>query len=103
MQIAGRPVIIADAEKPGGYTQTYNQVWSCEHGCGFTSEDFNDVVLHERSAHKWVGRLGPSCLCRTVTQGVWERSLVIDPGFIWAGPSGRQGSGSSGDCTGLIC
>jgi len=56
VQVVGRPVLAADSEHQEiGASHTYEQVWSCEYGCGFTSEDFNDVVIHERSAHQRVG------------------------------------------------
>ena len=33
--------------------RTYEKAWQCSRGCGFVSEDFNSVVLHERQAHEW--------------------------------------------------
>jgi hypothetical protein len=28
------------------------KLWQCAHGCGFQSQDFNDVAVHERLAHE---------------------------------------------------
>jgi hypothetical protein len=33
----------------------YDESWQCSRGCSFTSTDFNDVLIHERSAHDWPG------------------------------------------------
>ena len=34
-------------------TRAYDEAWQCSRGCSFTSTDFNDVLIHERSAHDW--------------------------------------------------
>jgi hypothetical protein len=46
-------LVAAGAAGGGTATRTYDKVWQCSRGCAFTSADFDDVLMHERSAHDW--------------------------------------------------